>query len=297
MARVVPGDRVADLALDIQAELGEGPVWDPLSSCLYFVDILRGLVHRFDPATQGLHTVAVGCSVGAVAPTERGDLVLAVRDGFARMDLATGRVEMIAEVEVDKIDRRMNDGECDAAGRFWAGTMALDERADAGALYRLDPDGRVQTMIDRVSISNGIDWSGDGRLMYYIDSPSQSVDVFDFDLASGTIANRRSFARIDPGDGTPDGLTLDAEGFVWVALWGGRAVRRYAPDGSLDSIVRVPAPHVTSCTFGGADLGDLYITTARIKLSERERAAEPLAGGLFRTRPGVHGRPPHRFKG
>src|SRR6185295_18002363 len=137
------------------------------------------------------------------------DLVLAVRDGFARMDLATGRVEMVAEVEAGKADQRMNDGKCDPAGRFWAGTMALDERADAGALYRLDPHGRVQKMIDRVSISNGIDWSGDGRLMYFIDSPAQSVDVFDFDLASGTIANRRSFARIDAVDGTPDGLTLD----------------------------------------------------------------------------------------
>jgi sugar lactone lactonase YvrE len=300
MARVIPNAAVAELALDVRAELGEGPVWDPAASSLYFVDILRGLVHRFDPATQGLRTYEVGCSVGAVALTERGDLLLAVRDGFARMDLSSGKVEMIAPVitiEVDKTDRRMNDGQCDAAGRFWAGTMALDERPDAGTLYRLDPDGRVQTMVDRVSISNGLDWSDDGRLMYYIDSPAQSVDVFDFDLASGTIANRRSFARIDPVDGTPDGLTLDAAGFVWVALWGGGAVRRYAPDGTLDSIVRVPAPHVTSCTFGGHDLGELYITTARIKLSEAERASYPLAGGVFRLRPGVHGRPAHRFKG
>jgi sugar lactone lactonase YvrE len=213
------------------------------------------------------------------------------------MDLSSGAVEMIEEVEADKTDQRMNDGNCDAAGRFWAGTMAIDEHEGAGALYRLDPDGRVHTMVDRVSISNGIDWSEDGRLMYYIDSPTQSVDVFDFDLASGTIANRRSFVRIDPVDGTPDGLTLDAEGFVWVALWGGGAVRRYASDGTLDSIVTVAAPHVTSCAFGGRDLGDLYITTARIKLSDAERSSRPLAGGLFRTRPGVHGRPPHRFKG
>jgi sugar lactone lactonase YvrE len=191
----------------------------------------------------------------------------------------------------------MNDGKCDAAGRFWAGTMALDERGGAGALYRLDPDGHVETMIDGVTISNGLDWSDDGRLMYFIDTPTQSVDVFDFDLASGRIANRRSFARIDPVDGAPDGLTLDAEGFVWVALWGGSRVRRYAPDGALDSIVRVPATYVTSCAFGGADLGDLYITTARIKLSEADRASQPLAGGLFRARPGVRGRPPHRFSG
>ncbi len=318
MARVVPEDHVADLVLDLRAELGEGPVWDPIAACLYFVDILRGRVHRFDPATRALRTCETGCSVGAVAPTGRGDLVLAVRDGFARLDLSgsrfngadtpvrpdewsrpysSGRIEMIAEVEADRPDQRMNDGKCDAAGRFWAGTMALDERGGAGALYRLDPDGHVETMIDGVTISNGLDWSDDGRLMYFIDTPTQSVDVFDFDLASGRIANRRPFARIDPVDGAPDGLTLDAEGFVWVALWGGSGVRRYAPDGALDSIVRVPATYVTSCAFGGADLGDLYITTARIKLSEADRASQPLAGGLFRARPGVRGRPPHRFSG
>ena len=318
MARVVPEDHVADLVLDLRAELGEGPVWDPIGACLYFVDILRGRVHRFDPATRALRTCETGCSVGAVAPTGRGDLVLAVRDGFARLDLSgsrfngadtpvrpdewsrpysSGGIEMIAEVEADRPDQRMNDGKCDAAGRFWAGTMALDERGGAGALYRLDPDGHVETMIDGVTISNGLDWSDDGRLMYFIDTPTQSVDVFDFDLASGRIANRRPFARIDPVDGAPDGLTLDAEGFVWVALWGGSGVRRYAPDGAPDSIVRVPATYVTSCAFGGADLGDLYITTARIKLSEADRASQPLAGGLFRARPGVRGRPPHRFSG
>ena len=297
MARVVPCDHAAELVLDAQAELGEGPVWDPAAACVYFVDILRGLVHRFDPATRRVRTYEAGCAVGAVAPTDRGDLVLAVRDGFARLNPSDGHVEMIAEVEADRPDQRMNDGKCDAAGRFWAGTMALDERSGAGALYRLDPDGRVETMIERVSISNGLDWSDDGRLMYFIDTPTQSVDVFDFDLARGAIANRRSLARIDRVDGSPDGLTLDAEGFVWVALWGGSSVRRYAPDGTLDSIVRAPATHVTSCTFGGADLGDLYITTARITLSEAERASQPLAGGLFRARPGVHGRPPHRFRG
>ena len=293
MAGVVAGD----LVLDIQAELGEGPVWDPAASCLYFVDIMRGRVHAFEPATAAVRTCEIGAPVGAVAPTGRGDLLLAVRDGFARLDPSSGRVEMIAEVEADQPDHRMNDGKCDASGRFWAGTMALDEHEGAGALYRLDPDGRVHTMIDRVSISNGLDWSDDGRLMYYVDSPTQAIDVFDVDPGSGTIANRRSFARIDPVDGTPDGLTIDTDGFVWVALWGGGAVRRYAPDGTLDSIVRVAATYVTSCAFGGGDLGDLYITTARIKLTEAERVTEPLAGGVFRARPGVRGRAPHRFGG
>jgi sugar lactone lactonase YvrE len=287
----------AELVLEPKAELGEGPVWDVRRSCLWFVDILPGRVHRFDPATGALGTYDIGRMVGAVAPTEAGDLVLAVHDGFARFDPATGKLQMIADVEADRPDQRMNDGKCDAAGRFWAGTMALDERAGVGALYRLDPDGRVHTMVHRVSISNGLDWTDDGRLMYFVDSPTQSIDVFDFDLAGGTIANRRTWLRIGSAHGMPDGLTLDADGYVWVSLWGGGGVRRYAPDGRLDSVIRLPTMYPTSCTFGGPDLADLYITTASVQLSDSERADQPHAGGLFRCRPSVGGRPAHRFKG
>jgi sugar lactone lactonase YvrE len=287
----------ADLVLDHKAELGEGPVWDAAAGCLWFVDILRGRLHRFEPNSSDLRTFDVGRMVGAVSPTEAGDLLLAVHDGFARFDPGTGRLSMIAEVEADRPDQRMNDGKCDPAGRFWAGTMALDERAGAGALYRLDPDGQVHTVLRHVSISNGLDWSADGRLMYFVDSPTQSIDVFDFDVTAGTLANRRTIVRIGPAHGTPDGLTLDAEGYIWVSLWGGGGVRRYAPDGHLDAIVRVPTTYTTSCTFGGADLRDLYITTATIRLSDNERADQPPAGGLFRFRPAVGGRPPNRFKG
>jgi sugar lactone lactonase YvrE len=287
----------AELVLDAQAELGEGPVWDSVSSCLYFVDILRAHVHRFDPQTGALQAFDVGQFVGAVAIAESGELMLAVRDGFARMNLGTVRIEMIAEVEADRPDQRMNDGKCDAAGRFWAGTMALDERGGAGALYRLDPDGQVHTMLRHVSISNGLDWSSDNRLMYFIDSPTQSVDLFDFDAATGVISNRRSLVRVGPVHGLPDGLTLDADGGVWVSLWGGGEVRRYARDGTLDAIVRVPTQYPTSCAFGGADLTDLYITTARVKLSGEERASQPHAGAVFRARPGVVGRPANLFKG
>jgi sugar lactone lactonase YvrE len=288
----------AALALDVRAELGEGPVWDSIAACLYFVDILRGRVHRFDPATSGCRTYDLGArvgSVGAVALTADGDLLLAARDGFARLSPSTGEVSTIAALEGNDPDVRMNDGSCDPAGRFWAGTMALDERPGAGALYRLDSNGRVHTMLRDVSISNGLDWSDDRLTMYYIDSPTQSVDVFDFDDATGSIGNRRTFVRIAADEGTPDGLTLDAEGFLWVALWGGWTVHRYAPDGSRDAVVRLPTAYPTSCAFGGADLRDLYITTAAIKLSDRERHEQPGAGGLFCCRPGVAGRQPHRF--
>lgn len=287
----------AALLLDVRAELGEGPVWDPADACLYFVDILRGRVHRYEPRTGTARAYTVDRKVGAVALCESGELILAVQGGFMRLDVASGRTTVIADVDADRPDLRMNDGKCDPAGRFWAGTMAFDERPGAGgALYRLDPDGRVQMMLGDVTISNGLDWTADGR-MYYIDSPTQRVDVFDFDLASGAIENRRPFVRIPPEEGIPDGLTLDADGHVWVALWGGGAVHRYAPDGRRDAVIRVPTPYPTSCAFGAEDLGDLYITTANVKLTAQERATQPHAGGVFRARPGVTGRPPNRFKG
>jgi sugar lactone lactonase YvrE len=286
-----------ECVLDAKAALGEGPVWDPDAGCLYFVDIERGLVHRYDPDTQASRSLQVDAMVGAVALTSGGDLVLAVRDGFARLDPGSGEVRLIAAVATDRPDLRMNDGNVDPAGRFWAGTMAIDERTAAGALYRLDPDGRVHRMLPQVTISNGLDWSGDGRLMYYVDTPTRSIDVFDFDVATGTIANRRSLVRVARGEGWPDGLTLDADGYVWVALWAGGALRRYAPDGTLDRVLTVPAAYPTSCAFGGPDFRDLYITTAATPLTPDERQREPFAGGLFRCRPGVQGRPAHRFGG
>jgi sugar lactone lactonase YvrE len=239
----------------------------------------------------------IGQPVGAVVPTRSGDLLLALRDGFGRLDLDTGALRMVAAVESDRPDHRMNDGCCDGAGRFWAGTMAIDERPCAGSLYRLDPDGSVHTMLRGVTISNGIDWSADHRRMYYVESGTGRVDVFDFDRSLGEIENRRSFVCIPPECGVPDGLTIDSEEFVWVALWGGGAVHRYAPDGSLDAIVRLPVTHPTSCAFGGKDMQDLYITSATVALSAAERSAQPLAGALFCCRPGAVGRMSHLFGG
>ena len=286
----------AELALDIRCELGEGPLWDHRAACLYFVDILKGHVHRYDPASSALRTFHAGQPAGAVGLAANDRLVVAVRDGFARLDGATGSVTMIAHVKADASDLRMNDGNCDPWGCFWAGTMALDERPGAGALYRLSPDGRVESMVRPVSISNGVDWTADRRRMYFIDSPTQSVDVFDVD-GSGGIANRRTFVAIPVDAGVPDGLTVDADECVWVALWGGSAVHRYTPAGRLDAIVRAPVTHPTSVAFGGSDLRDLYITTANIALSASERARQPHAGSLFRCRPGCVGRRARVFAG
>ena len=289
--RLRPRDHVRHLimecVLDAKAELGEGPVWDPVAACLYFVDIELGLVHRYDPETRTSRALRIGTLVGAVALTGAGDLLLAVHDGFvAPRSLHGPSRAAIADVESDRPDQRMNDGKCDPAGRFWAGTMAIDERRGAGALVRLDADGRVHAMLDR---------------RHHLQRPRlerrRPADVLrrhadahrltssTSTSPTGTIANRRSLARVAAGAGWPDGLTLDADGYLWVALWSGGAVRRYAPDGTLDRVVPVPVSHPTSCAFGGPDLGDLYITTAATALTPDASALrEPLAGGLFRCR-------------
>jgi sugar lactone lactonase YvrE len=284
-----------ELVLDARADLGEGPRWDSARQRLLWVDIMRGRVHAFTPSTGACRNVAVHQPVGALASCRDGSLVLAVAGGFARLDLDSQRFEMQAAVEEDRPQNRMNDGACDGAGRFWAGTMALDEQPGAGALYRLDPDLTVHTMLTGVSISNGLDWSLDGRRMYYVDSPTRRIDVFDFDLATGSITNRRPFVEVPADAGVPDGLTVDAAGFVWLALWGGAALRRYAPDGTLDRVVPLPVTHPTSCAFGGAALDELYVTSARRPLTAEEKARQPQAGGVFRVRPGVVGRPAHLF--
>ena len=284
-----------ELVLDARADLGEGPRWDPAHQRLLWVDIMRGRVHAFTPSTGACRNVAVGQPVGALACRSDGSLVLAVAGGFARLDLESQSFEMQAAVEADRPQNRMNDGACDGAGRFWAGTMALDEGPGAGALYRLDPDLTVHTMLTGVSISNGLDWSLDGRRMYYVDSPTRRIDVLDFDLATGSIANRRTFVEVPADAGVPDGLTVDAAGFVWLALWGGAALRRYAPDGTLERVVPLPVTHPTSCAFGGAGLDELYVTSARRPLTAEEKARQTQAGGVFRLRPGVAGRPANLF--
>jgi sugar lactone lactonase YvrE len=284
-----------ELVLDARAELGEGPVWDEAGQQLVWVDIMAGRVHFFRPGTGACRTLRADRPVGAAALSKRGGLVLAVPEGFLRLDPETGLLTPLAALPVPSPDIRMNDGKCDRAGRFWAGTMAMDERAGAGKLFRLDATGAVTAMIADVTISNGIDWSPDERRMYYIDSGTGRIDVCDWNLEQGRISNRRPFVFFPAQAGLPDGLTVDAEGGVWVALWGGGALHRYRPDGHLDRVVLLPVTHPTSCAFGGSDLRDLYVTSARVALGPEERARQPSAGGVFRLRPGVAGRLPNMF--
>jgi sugar lactone lactonase YvrE len=285
----------AELVLDVKADLGEGPVWDAQTGQLVWVDIMADRVNLFDPSTGVNRPFDVGAPVGSAALRTSGGLILAIQDGFAQLDLTTGQATRLCGFPGSAPLIRMNDAKCDPQGRLWAGTLSMDMREGAGALYRLDPDGAVSTILPNVTCSNGTDWSLDGQIMYYVDSMTHRIDCFDFDSISGAIANRRTFVEIELDGALPDGLTVDAEGNVWVALWGGSCVHCYNPAGELLTTVPVPASQSSSCTFGGGDLGDLYITSARTGLTAAQLQHEPLAGGLFRVRPGVKGRPANRF--
>jgi sugar lactone lactonase YvrE len=294
MVRQLPAP---ELLADVRARLGEGPVWDARSGRVVWVDIEGAALHRTDPVTGATETFPMPLAISIGVPRTAGGYVAALEDGFWTIT-EDGQAERLVEIPENRVrGLRFNDGGCDPAGRFWAGTMAWDFRPGAGALYRLDPDLRVTRVLDEVTISNGIGWSPDGTTMYYADTPTLRIDAFDYDLATGTASNRRPFVEVPAGGGRPDGLCVDAEGAVWLALWPGWAVHRYLPDGSLDAVIPVPVAQVSSCGFGGESLEQLFITTARVDLIDEERNAQPHAGSLFRADPGVRGIPRGSFAG
>ena len=277
-----------ELVLDARAELGEAPCWDADAGVVIWVDITAGVVHRTDPATGADETIDVGRSVGSAVPTTDGRLAIATDDGFWFVDPSTGGIEPIASIDPAP-GVVMNDGKTDGSGRYWAGTKDAEAGRPLGSLYRLDADGTVSEMVGGVTLSNGLGWSLDGRTMYHIDSTTYGIDAYDADPASGAILNRRRLVDLPREWGLPDGMTVDVEGFLWVAFWTGSAVRRLDPSGNLAATIGLPVSLVTSCAFGGPDLTDLYVTSARVGVSEEQLRAEPHAGGVFRLRPGVRG--------
>ncbi|HEY6496380.1 MAG TPA: SMP-30/gluconolactonase/LRE family protein [Trebonia sp.] len=300
----------ADVAVPSQCYLAEGPVWDPVAGLLRWVDINPGHVHAFDPAAgtrtrfapAGADGAAVpradAVPVGAIGLTISGGLVLALVDGFAfgpAAPEAAGRYPLtrVDEFRVDASAVRFNDGKPSPWGDFWAGTMPWKDDGPACALYRLTPDGRVAELFDGVGLSNGLDWSDDRGSFYYADSRSGGVDVFATDPATGELGRRRRFVTVESG--LPDGLALDADGCLWLAVFGTGEVRRYTPAGELDTVIRLPVDQPTSMAFGGDDLSTLYITTAREKLTQAEVAAQPHSGDIFACAPGTVGRPPNLF--
>lgn len=277
------------------ALLAEGPRWDAELGVLLWVDIEAGELHLLDPAGAGDRTHALGERVGAAAFTVDGRILAALESRLVSVDRDGGDLRELARIPHRRPGMRTNDGVCDPAGRFWVGSMTYDESPGSAALYRFEPGGRLETVLEGVGLSNGIGWSPDSRLMYYVDTLTGRVDVLDFDLASGRVAGRRPFVEVSPADGVPDGLTLDDEGAVWVALHGGGEVRRYLPDGRLDGHVPLPAERVTACWFGGDDGRRLFITTASLGLSEQAAAGQPLAGRVFALDVEVSGPAAHRF--
>jgi sugar lactone lactonase YvrE len=266
---------------------GEGPVWWPGWGGLRWVDMLAGDVLSLDQTSGQVNRLHVGKVAAALRPRRTGGMVIATEHDFVVCD--EGESPQAIATPFSDPQVRFNDGGCDADGNFFCGTMRYDEGAGGGALYRLRPDYSVDIVLRDVTVSNGLVWSADGATAYYVDTATNRIDVFDHDPASG-LQNRRMLAKID---GNPDGLTLDAEGGVWVALWKGGQVRRYSASGALDEVIELPVPKVTACTFGGPDLDQLYITTSRYG----EDSPHPSAGAIFIARPGITGLPTRPFAG
>lgn len=287
---------IIDVAVSSCDTLGEGPIWDSKENALYWVDIERKLLQRWDPANNMRKVWELHTNIGSFALRSSGGAVVALRDGLSFLNLSDGTITMICNPESKKRKTRFNDGKCDRQGRFWAGTMDEEIPNKRAALYRYDPDGTCHMMVDRIGISNGLGWSPDNATFYYTDSGDRVIYAYDFNLDFGLIYNRRIFVQT-PSDYVPDGLTVDAAGYVWSANWDGWKVTRYDPLGRIDLEIPLPIQRPTSCTFGGENLDKLYITSARIGLEAKDLAKQPLAGNVFVVQTDVHGLPEPRFVG
>jgi sugar lactone lactonase YvrE len=279
----------AECVVDCANELGEGALWCPLEQRLWWIDIQKPTLWRWQPGGAVQHW-PLPKPPGSFALRKDGGFLFAFRSGLATLDKPGAEVKWLPGLEPG--DERFNDGKCDRAGRFWAGTMDRKLGSAIGRLYRVAPDFKLEAMDRGFTISNGIGWSPDDRTMYFTDTPSRCIYRYDFDAASGTIANRRVFVEVDPGHGGPDGMTVDSQGCVWSAQFDRWCVNRYDPDGKLERSVRLPVQRPTTCMFGGPNLDTLYVTSAAMGLAGQENA-----GGLFALDPGVRGLPEPRFAG
>jgi len=277
--------------------LGEGALWCPRDQVLWWIDISSPTLWRFEPRSGRVEHWPLPKPPGSFALRKDGGFLFAFRNGFATLEEPGGELNWCAVPGLALGDERFNDGKADRAGRFWSGTLDRKLGSAIGQLYRVEPGLRVTAMDRGFTISNGIGWSPDDRIMYFTDTPSRRIYRYDFDLASGQIANRRVFAEVEPGHGGPDGMTVDAEGCVWSAQFDRWCIHRYAPEGRLERSIRLPVQRPTTCMFGGPDLATLYVTSARMDLTADALAAQPQAGGVFALDPGVRGLPEPRFGG
>lgn len=290
-------DTEAECVLPWGAHLAEGPVWSQRDKRLYWVDILAPSVSRFDPVSRTNEEVSFPRLVSAIVPRRRGGLLALTQEGLEEFDFASATLRPLVDPEADIPDNRFNDGKCDRKGRLWTGSMRLDASKASGSLYAIGGNLQWKRMASGFTVANGLDWSPDGRTFYFVDSVPGRIYAYEFDMAAGTIGERRVFAEIAPDAGRPDGIAVDSEGFVWCAIWDGWCVRRYAPDGRTDREIRLPVPRPTSVAFGGDDLKTLFITTARIRLPSRALAEAPFSGGLFAAPAPVKGLAASEFAG
>jgi sugar lactone lactonase YvrE len=289
---------IPEIVLDHSCELGEGPVWDEANQCILWLDIKRGEIHEYDPSLSTHKSFYVGEMIGCISPREKGGFIAGLENGIAFIDSEKKTVQHIVNPE-EGMGNRFNDGKCDVAGRFWVGSMALSEEENKGNLYVMDTDLFIKKKIENVSISNGIAWNADSSIMYYINTPTDYIFAFDYNIETGDIDNQRVVIDLTHEKGHADGMTIDEEGMLWIAFYGGWRVARYDPGtGKLLQQIELPAENVTCCTFGGADLTDLYITTASQNMSEETLKEQPHAGKLFVVRnTGIKGILPQKFKG
>lgn len=284
----------AEPVVQSRALLGESPIWDPRSQLVLWLDFRKQEIHRFSPSS-GVDEVifAEPTAISAMALRRKGDLVVAAGRGFGFFSFDLAATEWIAAVEDGD---RMNDGACDPVGRFLAGTASYERRPAAG-LYCLEPNLTVRRVLSGITLSNGIDWTSDGETMFFVDTPTREISSFRYDLETGDLSERRVFADLTDTGGNPDGLTVDREGHVWVALFRAGEVHRYAPNSDLVQVVQIPAKFTTSCCFGGPDLSDLYVTSASRAMTSAQLVEEELAGSLFRIHTDTQGQEARFFEG
>jgi len=271
-----------EVAVEHRCLLGEGPVWDVNRQVICWIDILAGEILEYSPADDFKKTLSIHQMIGAVVIRKNGHFLAALKNGFGFIDRKTGSVSMISNPEPDLPGNRFNDGKCDPEGRFWAGTMSHVDEPEKGSLYTLNTDLTITKKIEKTSISNGMAWSSDNKTYYYIDTPTHAVAAFHFDTTTGEISLKKIIIQIPQKDGSPDGMTIDSEGMLWIAHWDGWQITRWNP-GTGKKILAIPLPaaRITSCTFGGDNLQDLYITSARTGLNDDQLKNQPLAGSLF----------------
>ncbi|MEX0289851.1 MAG: SMP-30/gluconolactonase/LRE family protein [Flavobacteriaceae bacterium] len=288
---------IAEPVWNAKAQLGEGPVWDPQRQMLFWVDIEGCKLHSHQPETISNQEWSFNEMVGAAVPTTDGFMLLAMESGLARFSPESGELLYLNVLENSNPKIRFNDGKCDPVGNFWIGTMHKEFLPESGNLYKVDPDYNTSPEIEKTTISNGMAWSTDHRFFYYIDTPSYKVVSFDYNQSYASISNKKVLFRIPKSFGAPDGMTIDNDGMLWIAHWGGSCVRRWNPqNGKVLQEVIVDAPHVTSCCFGGKDFNKLYITTARSGLDSERLGASPLSGALFCVTTQTTGPPAFAFK-